>query len=528
MTLGPAGRARPAGSPPTPGPQPVRHTLATRRGAVDVLVAHALFMALDPKQVAKQRPFPPLGTLYAAAHLRRHGHAVAVFDAMLAPGPEAIRRAFELHPPRVVAIVEDSFNFLSKMCLGQMRQAALAMVGAARGRGLPVVVAGSDASDAPGRYLDAGATAVIRGEAEHALLEAVAALLDRGTRGLDAVAGVVTRHAAGAAPAPVREPERRPDRFAWPARDLVDIDAYRRVWTAAHGSFALNMVATRGCPFHCNWCAKPIWGQRYAMRSAVDVADEMADVKRTLAPDRLWFADDIFGLRPEWVAELGAAIDARGARIPFQIQSRVDLVTDVAVEGLARAGCDEVWLGVESGSQRILDAMEKGIRAADVPAAVARLRQRGIRACFFLQLGYPGEAWDDIQATVDLVRATLPDDIGVSVSYPLPGTRFHTRVARELRAGGDRWTDSDDLAMLFHGTYTTDVYRALHRALHADLAAGRAEAARLAVARGLRTAATDAWRKVARLEASGRAARPTPAPAPAEPLPPPDLSRAAN
>lgn len=503
-----------------------------------MLLTHSLCMALDPKQVAKQRPFPPLGTLYAAAHLRRHGYAVAVFDLTLAPGPAGIVDALACHPPRAVAIFEDSFNFLSKMCLGQMRQAALHMLGEVRDRGLPVLVAGSDASDDPGLYLDAGAQAVIRGEGEHALLEAVAALLGppgRATRARSAAAGdcpkvpgVVTRADLNGGPlAAPREPERQPDVFAWPARDLVDIDAYRRVWHAAHGAFTLNMVATRGCPFHCNWCAKPIWGQRYAMRSPEDVAAELALVKRTIAPDRVWFADDIFGLRPEWVAAFGAAVDTLGAHIPFQIQSRVDLVTAAAADGLARAGCAEVWLGVESGSQRILDAMDKGILASDVPAAVDRLRRRGIRACFFLQLGYPGEAWDDIQATIDLVRACLPDDIGVSVSYPLPGTRFHARVAPELRSRA-HWADSEDLAMLFRGTYTTDVYRALHQALHADLAAQWAEVGQTPDARDLRATATAAWDAVARLEPTGREPNPTRAPAPGPPRPAPDLARPAN
>jgi anaerobic magnesium-protoporphyrin IX monomethyl ester cyclase len=228
------------------------------------------------------------------------------------------------------------------------------------------------------------------------------------------------------------------------------------------------MVGTRGCPFHCNWCAKPIWGQRYAMRSPANVAEELALIKRTLRPDHIWFADDIFGLRPQWVAEFGREVAARDAAIPFMIQSRVDLMTDQAVAGLKQAGCAEVWMGAESGSQQILDAMEKGTRVEQIAAARARLGAAGIKACFFIQFGYPGETLDDIMATVRLVRDTLPDDIGVSVSYPLPGTRFHELVRQQL---GDKinWTDSDDLAMLFQGTYQSPFYRKLHHLLHEDL-----------------------------------------------------------
>ena len=147
---------------------------------------------------------------------------------------------------------------------------------------------------------------------------------------------------------------------------------------------------------------------------------------------------------------------------------RSDLMTPNAVAGLARAGCVEVWLGVESGSQKVLDAMDKGTRREQIPVVRQRLGQAGIRACYFLQLGYPGETFDDIAATQQLVRETLPDAIGVSVSYPLPGTRFHAMVAASLGAK-DHWDDSADLAMMFQGTYQTAFYRELHGLLHRDL-----------------------------------------------------------
>src|SRR5207249_1620660 len=166
-----------------------------------------------------------------------------------------------------------------------------------------------------------------------------------------------------------RAVERHPDVFPFPAWDLLDVERYRAAWVQAHGYFSQNMVSTRGCPFHCNWCAKPIWGQRYAMRSPANVAEELALVKRTLRPDHIWFADDIFGLRPQWVAEFGCEVAARDAAIPFMIQSRADLMTDQAVAGLKQAGCAEVWMGAESGSQKILDAMDKGIQVHEIVAA---------------------------------------------------------------------------------------------------------------------------------------------------------------
>jgi anaerobic magnesium-protoporphyrin IX monomethyl ester cyclase len=489
----------------------------------DVLLAHSFFLCNDPKQVEKMRPYAPLATLYAASHLRGAGYEVALFDAMLAAGEEELAAALDHHRPRFFVLYEDSFNFLSKMCLGHARAAACRMAGMARAAGAVVLAAGSDLTDRPHPYFAAGVQYALLGEADHTLRELLDVLTGRSARPLDAVAGLALPEKDGGVRRTLpREPERRPDAFPFPAWDLLDVERYRAAWTAAHGRFSLNLVTTRGCPFHCNWCAKPIWGRRYAMRSPANVAEEMALVKRTLAPDHLWFADDIFGLQPRWVAELAREVEARGAVMPFTIQSRADLMTPEAVAGLARAGCAEVWLGAESGSQKILDAMDKGTRVEQIAAATRRLQAAGIRACWFLQLGYPGETFDDILATVALIRELLPDDVGVSVSYPLPGTRFFDMVQAEL-GEQTHWRDSDDLAMMFQGTYQTPFYRRLRQLLHRDLETRRGKPS----AEELEALEAD-WRLLARLEASSRSALPTSVHKAQAPLPAPDLSRAWN
>jgi anaerobic magnesium-protoporphyrin IX monomethyl ester cyclase len=301
------------------------------------------------------------------------------------------------------------------------------------------------------------------------------------------------------------------------------VDAYRRVWLEAHGFFSLNLATTRGCPFHCNWCAKPIWGQRYAMHSPRRAAEDVRFVKRHFGPDHVWFADDIFGLRPAWVVEFARELHALDARVPFTIQTRVDLLTEESVAALAHAGCVEAWIGAESGSQAVLDAMEKGITVEDIAVARARLRDAGIRASFFIQFGYPGETFDDIVATVRMVRDLLPDDIGVSVSYPLPGTPFFERVRAQL---GEKtnWTDSDDLAMMFEGTYQSGFYRRLHSLVHRELTL------RQAIARGDGDYANDLatvlseWEEIAARQQEFRTRAPVLVSA-AVPRPRPDLSR---
>jgi anaerobic magnesium-protoporphyrin IX monomethyl ester cyclase len=194
----------------------------------------------------------------------------------------------------------------------------------------------------------------------------------------------------------------------------------------------------------------------------------MVRLKEEVAPDHLWFVDDILGLDVDWICAFADEVRRVGAVIPFTMQSRVNLMTEHAVEALARAGAHEVWLGVESGSQKILDAMDKGSTVEAARAATRTLKAHGIRACWFIQLGYPSEDWDDLIATRDLIREEAPDEIGVSVSYPLPGTEFHERVRAQL--GRQRnWKDTGDLAMLFQGTYDTTLYRRVRDILHAEV-----------------------------------------------------------
>src|ERR1700728_2376602 len=323
------------------------------------------------------QPYPPLGTLYAAATLRSLGISVAVFDTMLNNPEKDFAAALARHRPALVVVYEDNFNFLSKMCLTRMREVAFQILAESQKVGATVLINGSDASDHVEDYLRNGFRCVLLGEAEFTLLETVRELL-RNKRaalgGIDGLAylspatGKVVRTAK-------RSQVRQLDTLPFPARDLINTGQYRDTWKSAHGYFSLNIVASRGCPYRCNWCAKPIYGDTFSVRSAQSVAEEMRQLKHDLGAEHLWFADDIFGLRPKWVRELAAEVERLDAAVPFKMQSRVDLMTADNLRSLRRAGCAEVWMDVESGSQKILVAMDKGTRVDQVARAREKLRQ---------------------------------------------------------------------------------------------------------------------------------------------------------
>jgi anaerobic magnesium-protoporphyrin IX monomethyl ester cyclase len=477
----------------------------------DVLLTHSYHLYYDRKQTRKMQPYPPLGTLYAAALLRSAGISVALFDTMLNDPEQGFQAALEEYRPRVVVVYEDNFNFLTKMCLTRMREVAYHILRCSRAAGAAVLVNGSDASDHALDYLKKGFRCVLLGEAEWTLMAVVQHLLKGNDQALTQIPGLAYLDAATGklARTPHRPLMRDLDLLSFPARDLIDADQYRTAWKTAHGYFSMNLVSSRGCPYRCNWCAKPIYGDSYAVRSAWSVAEEMRRLKYEFGADHLWFADDIFGLRAKWVRDLAAEVEKLDAAVPFKMQSRVDLMTIDTVRALRRAGCAEVWLGVESGSQKILDAMDKGTRVEQIAKARANLRNEGIRACYFLQFGYQGETWEDIQKTVKLVQNTRPDDIGVSVSYPLPGTKFFERVQAQL---GEKtnWADSEDLSMMFQGAYTDEFYRALHDALHAQVDSWNSDKAQ-ATRKGHEgeQASNRLWKRVVQLEKSCRNPRPT-------------------
>jgi len=454
----------------------------------EVLFGQSYYLRFDPKLYAAMQPYPPLGTLYAAAYLRVRGWDVALFDAMLAGSEQEWAGALDRHRPRYAILFEDNFNYLSKMCLLRMRQAAFTMIDMAKARGCTVILCGADATDHSPMYFARSADYVLLGEGEETLGELMDRLSGKTNTPLESILGLAYRIAdfgSRNADSEIHNPQsairmnpRRPDmtrldELPFPAWDLVDVPRYRKVWRERHGYYSMNMVTTRGCPYHCNWCAKPIWGQRYNSRSPENVVAEMKWLKETYHPDHVWFADDIFGLKPGWIERLGKLVKEQDAAIPFKCLLRADLVKPSVVEGLKAAGCQIVWMGAESGSQIVLDAMDKGTTIPQIYEARRLLGESGIKVAFFLQFGYPGETRADVELTLKMVRETLPDDIGISVSYPLPGTKFYERVRSQM-GEKQNWVDSDDLAMLYQGPFPQAFYRTLHRVVHREFRMRRA------------------------------------------------------
>jgi anaerobic magnesium-protoporphyrin IX monomethyl ester cyclase len=431
----------------------------------DLLLTHSYFLRFDPKQLKSGTPYSPLATLFAASLLQKNDYHLKFYDNMFSGNANDIRSFLLNNVPKIFVIYDDGFNYLTKMCLTNMREAAYEMIEIAKGTGCKIVISSSDSTDHAVEYLQRGADYVMVGEGEQTLLE-LSNLLIRNTGTLEAIDGLVWLNNGELVRSGNRNNLKNLDELPLPAWDLIDMNAYQQVWLKHKGYFSINMVTTRGCPFKCNWCAKPIYGNRYNSRTPENVIAEIKLLQEKFNINHIWFADDIFGLKPGWVKEFASLVKQHNLKFKFKIQSRVDLLLEEdTIKDLAIAGCDEVWVGAESGSQKILDAMDKGTKLEQIEEASKLMKQHGIKPCFFLQFGYPGEDSKDIESTIQMVKNLMPHDIGISVSYPLPGTKFYENVKSQLNQK-QNWTDSDELLIMFNSTYPAAFYKQLQRLVH--------------------------------------------------------------
>jgi anaerobic magnesium-protoporphyrin IX monomethyl ester cyclase len=429
-----------------------------------VLFTHSYFYKLDSKQWRFKQPYPPLATILAAAVVRGKTFDVSLFDTCLKDSPGEIAEALKETKPQYLVIYDDGFNYLTKMCLTVMRDAALIMAKEGKKLNCTVIVSSSDATDQYDIYLNNGVDFVIRGEGEETLTDLLEAL--DGKKDFSVIPGLAFKKDDSTVVTAQRGVIRNLDALPLPAWDLILIEEYKSIWNKYHGYFSINIATTRGCPFKCNWCAKPIYGNRYNSRSPESVVEEIELLIQKFSPDHFWMCDDIFGLKPGWIQRFNDLIKLKKINFNYKIQSRVDLlVQEDTVDALAESGVETIWVGAESGAQTILDAMDKGTTVDQIYQATRLLKLKGIKVAFFLQFGYPGETRENIDSTLKMLLDLMPDEVGISISYPLPGTKFYEKVSAQLDSKHN-WKDSDDLDMMFQGTFTKNYYKQLHGYIH--------------------------------------------------------------
>ncbi len=426
----------------------------------DILFTNAYHISNDHHEQITMRPYPALGPLYVAAYLREHGYSVDFFDSVFQTNEDALLENVRLLKPRFVGV--------SALVIG--RATAKEQIRRLKETGCTVIAGGPDPSIVPGTYLrEFGADYVVLGEGEYTAHELLDSLTGRSGRPIDEVTGIAFLRDGAVKMTKARDKIKDLDGLPWPARDLMDFTPYLTAWRSRHGYSSVHLLTSRGCPFRCNWCSKGVYGKTFRARDPRDVAREMRWLQDTYQPERLWVADDLIGVKRQWVTAWHDAVLEADAAMPFECLSRADLLTPQMLAELREIGCFRVYFGAESGSQRILDAMQKDTKVEDIRAASTMLKDAGIERGFFMMLGYPPEDLSDIRLTEQMLMDIVPEMVGFSVAYPLEGTPFHDKVKAQIPLQAEQWQSGNENRVLFNAAYSTRFYAATIQRLQARL-----------------------------------------------------------
>ena len=419
---------------------------------MDLLLTHGYYLYEDPRERAIMRPYPPLGILYISSHLKAKGFDVGVFDTTFS-SPDAFQQYVARERPPVVGVYANLMT----------RPTVLAQIRLCKAHGATVVVGGPEPANYVEEYLRHGADVVVVGEGERTLEELLPHLARTGPRGMEHIPGIAYRadedRVVRTAPRPYIEDL---DAQPFPDRAAIDLGQYVRVWRAHHGRGAVSLITARGCPYRCTWCSHAVYGYSHRRRSPQNVADEVEQILETYRPDMLWYADDVFTIKPSWFRAYAGELKHRGLHLPFETISREDRLNEEVVRTLAEMGCFRLWIGSESGSQRLLDAMERRTDARRVQEMVRLLQRYGIEAGLFIMLGFEGEDLSDIEATVEHLKAAPPDQFLTTLSYPIKGTPYYEQVADRVIALKP-WHEGSDRDCTVAGRRSRRFYRFANR-----------------------------------------------------------------
>jgi radical SAM superfamily enzyme YgiQ (UPF0313 family) len=424
---------------------------------VDILLTHGYFLAEDEAEQRVMKPYPPLGLLYISSHLKARGFSVEILDTTFRTVASAFA-ALEERRPELVGIY---VNLMT-------RRNALKLIAKSKDVGATVVLGGPEPVNYADEYLSRGADIIVSGEGETALETLIPRLRQHGLAGLDAIPGIRFRDDDGKTVSTPSRPQISDlDMQPFPDRSAIDLEQYLATWQTHHGIRSVSLITARGCPYTCNWCSHSVYGRSHRRRSPENVADEIALIRERYQPDQLWYADDVFTIHPKWLERFAAELKRRGFHYPFETITREDRLNETVVRTLASMGCYRLWIGAESGSQRILNDMERRTNAARMRDMIRLVKSHGIRAGTFIMVGYEGETWHDIDLTADHLRDAVPDDVLTTLSYPIKGTPYYDTVADRIVARR-AWEDGSDRDLTIRGRNSPRFYAHAQRWLQAE------------------------------------------------------------
>ena len=416
-----------------------------------IVFTHAYFMKDDPKEQQINKPYPPLGILYLSAWLEKHGYDNTIFDTTFS-SVELQQQYLLKEQPELIAIYTNLMTKLNVVRLLRFIRSQTAL------KDSLVVIGGPDVTYNIENYMGIGADVVVIGEGEQSMLELVQAC-EKGLRPhFGHIEGLAFRDdEGGIIRTPKRKHLRAVDELPLPNRKKIELQKYLDTWKVHHGRSSISLSTQRGCPYTCRWCSTAVYGQSYRRRSPASVVAEMQYLKATYPADQIWFVDDVFTVSHKWLVAFVETLEKEQFSMPFECITRADRMNEEVIDMLKAAGCFRVWIGAESGSQRILDAMDRRVDAQQVQEMIIRCREKGIETGTFIMLGYPGETEKDIRQTLQHLRKANPDWFTITIAYPIKGTGLYEEIS-DKRVEELDWQKSTDRDIDFERTYARRYY----------------------------------------------------------------------
>ena len=414
---------------------------------MSILFTHAYYLSDDPKEQKIMKPYPPLGLLYVSAYLESKNITNDVFDTTFSSQQSQLEFILE-KAPKVICIYT---NLMTKV-----EVIKLIKILKTEKFGIPkIVLGGPDITYNVENYLKSGADFLVIGEGEETTFELYNAIIKNSN--FHDVDGIAFLENDLVIQTTSRTKFKELDELPLPNREAINMYNYLETWKNNHGESSMTISTQRGCPYTCKWCSTAVYGQSYRRRPADQVAAEMKMLKEQYNPDASWFVDDVFTISHKWLTAFHEEVVKQNAQIRFECITRAERLNDEILRLLKEAGCFRIWIGAESGSQEIIDAMDRRVDVNHVKKIIQDTNAMGIETGTFIMLGYPGETEKNIQETIQYLKEAKPTHYTITVAYPIKGTSLYNEIEDKITERPN-WESSTDRDIDFKRTYSRKYY----------------------------------------------------------------------
>lgn len=414
-----------------------------------ILLTHGYFIHEDLKEQEIMRPYIPLGILYISAYLEKNNYGNEIFDSTFSSF-ENLKSYLLDFKPDAIGIYTNLMTKLNVLRIIEYIKSTEAI------KHCKIILGGPEVTNHIANFLAFGADYIALGEGEQTMLELVE-YIDKKNTTIDKIQGIAYLNNGEVFKTEARLKIKDLEDLPFPNRKKVNLQLYFDAWKEKHGTSAISINTMRGCPYSCKWCSRAVYGQSYRRRSAKSVADEIAWIQENYQVDSVWFVDDVFTVSHKWLEEFTEEITTRNINMPFECITRADRMSEAVILNLKKSGCFRVWIGAESGSQKVIDLMDRRVEVGQVRTMIQLAQAHGIQAGTFIMVGYPGETEEDIYETVHHLKVSNPDIFTITVAYPIKGTPLYTEVENNFIADLP-WETSTDRDIDFKRTYPRKYY----------------------------------------------------------------------